>query len=351
MGLILITHDLAVVADMADRIVIMRDGEIVEAGETVSLFRAMRHPYTRALFEASSARSRRGAPGGRRREKPVLEVSQSVRDYALPRRSLFSRPGTFRAVDHVSLAVRRGENVGLVGESGCGKSTLTRAILALDPLQGGSVAIDGRLFHSSGSKTDPTLRRKVQVVFQDPYSSFDPRHRVERLVAEPFHLDPDAPRGAERRRRVEIRPSRRRPAAGRCGQVHPRIFRRSAPAHRHCAGADHRAGTDHPRRGRVGARRVDPRADPRPSRRPLRPAGDLLSLHLPRPVGGARHHRPRACHEGGADRRGRPDGRGLHQSATRLYQEPDRSDARSRTGARRPASGPPDKEEAAHADP
>ncbi len=202
MGLILITHDLAVVAEMANRIVIMRGGEIVEAGETVGLFRAMHHPYTRALFEASSHSPERGtrrATG----PTPVLEVSESVRDYPLPRRSLFSPPGTFRAVDHVSLLVRPGENVGLVGESGCGKSTLTRAILALDPLQGGSVSIDGKPFHSIGSKTDPTLRRKVQVVFQDPYSSFDPRHRVERLVAEPFHLDENAPGRAGRRRRVE----------------------------------------------------------------------------------------------------------------------------------------------------
>ena len=202
MGLILITHDLAVVADMADRIVIMKGGAVVEAGETVSLFRAIKHPYTRALFEASSHRPARSATRSGI-GKPVLDVSASVRDYMLPRRSLFSRPGTFRAVDHVSLAVRRGENVGLVGESGCGKSTLARAILALEPLQGGSVAIDGRPFHARGSRTDPALRRKLQVVFQDPYASFDPRHSVERLVAEPFHLDPDAPRGAERRRRVE----------------------------------------------------------------------------------------------------------------------------------------------------
>jgi peptide/nickel transport system ATP-binding protein len=201
MGLILITHDLAVVADMADRIVIMKAGEIVEKGETVRLFRTMRHPYTKALFAASShvpARSGEALSNGN-----VLTVSEAVRDYPLPRRSLFKAPGRFRAVDHVSLAVRRGENVGLVGESGCGKSTLTRAILALDHLQGGAIAIDGKPFHSKDSTPDPTLRRKVQVVFQDPYSSFDPRHKVERLVAEPFHLDPAAPAGKERRRRVE----------------------------------------------------------------------------------------------------------------------------------------------------
>ncbi|MGN6549895.1 MAG: ABC transporter ATP-binding protein [Pararhizobium sp.] len=201
MGLILITHDLAVVAEMADRIVIMKEGRIIEAGQTLPLFRAMREPYTAALFKASSHVPIR-VPMERLGDH-VLDVRDVVRDYPLPRRSLFASPGRFRAVDHVSLTVRRGENVGLVGESGCGKSTLTRAILGLEPLQGGSVAIGGKPFHSTGSQPDPTLRRKLQVVFQDPYSSFDPRHRVERLVAEPFHLDPEAPGGASRRRRVE----------------------------------------------------------------------------------------------------------------------------------------------------
>ena len=199
-GLILITHDLAVVADMADRIVIMRHGEVVEWGETVALFRTMRHPYTKALFAASSHRPER--PERAPQDDEMLNVTSVVRDYPLARRSLFRKQGHFRAVDHVSLAVRRGENVGLVGESGCGKSTLTRAILALDSIQGGSIAIDGRPF-SGPSATDPSIRRKVQVVFQDPYASFDPRHKVERLVAEPFHLIREAPHGANRRKRVD----------------------------------------------------------------------------------------------------------------------------------------------------
>ncbi|HET7411998.1 MAG TPA: dipeptide ABC transporter ATP-binding protein [Pararhizobium sp.] len=201
MGLILITHDLAVVADMADRIVIMKDGSIVEEGETVRLFRGMRHPYTQALFAASSHRPERA--GRTAAPAAVLDVTDVVRDYALPRRSLFRKASRFRAVDHVSLGIRRGENVGLVGESGCGKSTLTRAILALDQLQDGRIAIEGKPFHSSDSRPDLTLRRKVQVVFQDPYSSFNPRHKVERLIAEPFYLDPQAPTGMERRRKIE----------------------------------------------------------------------------------------------------------------------------------------------------
>ena len=97
------------------------------------------------------------------------------------------RRKTFRAVDEVDFQINRGESVGLVGESGCGKSTLARAVLGLDPLQGGSITIDGENV-VAGELMSVALRRKVQVVFQDPYSSFNPRHKVWRLVSEPMHL-------------------------------------------------------------------------------------------------------------------------------------------------------------------
>ena len=203
MGLILITHDLAVVADMADHIVIMKEGEVVEAGDTLDLFRRMKHPYTKALFEASNHVPARNPVHVDGRGEPVIEVADVVRDYPLPRRSLFRAPGHFRAVDHVSLAISRGENVGLVGESGCGKSTLTRAILALDPIQGGEIRLNGSSFSSKGEGPDRDKRRRVQVVFQDPYSSFNPRHRVDRLIAEPFHLLEKPPEREDRRRRVD----------------------------------------------------------------------------------------------------------------------------------------------------
>ena len=201
MALMLITHDLGVVADIADHIAIMKDGEIVESGETVTLFRNMTHPYSRALFEASDHvpdRTSSQASG----EVPILEVAEVVRDYQLPRTSLFSPPAHFRAVDRVSFTIRRGESLGLVGESGCGKSTLTRAILALDQVQGGTISIDGESI-SAEAEIAHRARRKMQVVFQDPYGSFNPRHRVERLVAEPFHLLSERPSAGERRARVE----------------------------------------------------------------------------------------------------------------------------------------------------
>ncbi|HEY4199127.1 MAG TPA: dipeptide ABC transporter ATP-binding protein [Devosiaceae bacterium] len=202
MGMIFITHDLAVVADLADDIAIMRRGEVVEAGPTAKVFRQLQHPYTQALFEASAHRPAR-LPPQPSAGVPVLAVENVVREYRVPRRSLFARPAAFRAVKDVSLTIARGENVGLVGESGCGKSTLARAIMALEPTQGGRIVIGGDVIDPQHGATFET-RRKMQVVFQDPYGSFDPRQRVDRLVSEPFHLlGSAAPQGAERRKRVD----------------------------------------------------------------------------------------------------------------------------------------------------
>ena len=120
-----------------------------------------------------------------------------VRDYPAGRKGFFGPREWFRAVKGVSFTLHRGESLGLVGESGCGKSTLTRAILGLDALQGGEVRIDGEAVHA-GETVPRHLRARMQVVFQDPYGSFNPRHRVARLVTEPFHLLDSPPKGAAR---------------------------------------------------------------------------------------------------------------------------------------------------------
>jgi len=183
MGLLLITHDLAVVAGRADRVAVMQEGRVVEQGPAAAVFRAPAHPYTRALLAAAThvPEPARAGDGG----VPVLSVEAAVRDYRLPRRGPFAPAGLLRAVDGVSFDVPAGESVGLVGESGCGKSTLARAILGLEPLQGGRIRLGGA---AVGPGMARAVRAAVQVVFQDPFGSFDPRWRVERLVAEPFHL-------------------------------------------------------------------------------------------------------------------------------------------------------------------
>jgi peptide/nickel transport system ATP-binding protein len=198
MALMLITHDLAVVADVADRLAIMRAGEVVEAGPTADVLREMHHPYTRALFAASSHQPDRLA---RLARAPLLQVDGLVREYPGARHGLLRRDPPFRAVRGVSFTLHHGESLGLVGESGCGKSTLTRAILGLEPLQGGSVKIEGEEVRA-GEHMPRALRAKMQVVFQDPYGSFDPRHRVARLVTEPFHLLDRPPSGPARREAV-----------------------------------------------------------------------------------------------------------------------------------------------------
>ncbi len=182
MALMLITHDLAVTARVADRVAVMEQGRIVETNATRSLFETRAHPYTRALFAASTHQPQRHS---RIEPEPLLQVREAVRDYRLPRRTVFGKVPMFRAVNKVSFTLNRGESLGLVGESGCGKSTLTRAILGLEPLQGGEIRMQDRAIHPSMSND---LRRQMQVVFQDPFGSFNPRHTVRRIITEPFHL-------------------------------------------------------------------------------------------------------------------------------------------------------------------
>ncbi len=195
MSLLLITHDLAVVAEMADRIAVMQRGEIVETGPTATVLAERRHPYTRALFAASSHVPDRQAETA---PEPLLTVENVLRTYPGQGQG-FRRGPPVAAVNGVSFDLHKGESLGLVGESGSGKSTLTRAILGLDPVQGGDIRLFGQ---SIIPQMSSALRAGIQVVFQDPYGSFNPRWRVERLVAEPFHLLPDAPKGTDRRARV-----------------------------------------------------------------------------------------------------------------------------------------------------
>ncbi|MEM7711686.1 MAG: dipeptide ABC transporter ATP-binding protein, partial [Pseudomonadota bacterium] len=171
MALLLITHDLGVVAGLADRVAVMKDGEIVEHGPTETLFRTHAHPYTCDLLAASQPAPRHVTEAS---PTPVLEAAGITRSY-----------GAVTAVDRVSFTLHAGESLGLVGESGCGKSTLAGALLGLEDIQGGAITLHGRPGGIAMTRAD---RARLSVVFQDPYGSFDPRWPVHRIVTEPFHL-------------------------------------------------------------------------------------------------------------------------------------------------------------------
>ena len=201
MGLLFITHDLAVVSELTDRVAVLHEGRVVEQGATSALLHQPQDAYTRKLIAASQLSPKR--EGVRNVEdRQVLEASNIVREYPRKRRSLFRVPPPLRAVDGVSLRVQAGETVGLVGESGSGKSSFLKVVLALQRAQSGELRLLGEAFPCTSRVDMRRLRRAVQVVFQDPVSSFDGRWPVARIIAEPFHLLETAPTGAERRRRV-----------------------------------------------------------------------------------------------------------------------------------------------------
>ena len=197
LALILITHDLAVVSNVVDKIVVMNQGRIVEHGSVRDVFGNPQNAYTDMLVEASVltqlTRHTEANQGADRdgvttaSTQPLLTVNDLVCEYRVRRQSWLGVSKRFRAVDQVSFSINTGECVGLVGESGCGKSTLTRALLGLMPIHAGSISLLGENI-SNAAQLSRKARQLMQVVFQDPYGSFNPRHKVQRLVAEPLHV-------------------------------------------------------------------------------------------------------------------------------------------------------------------
>ncbi|TIV87594.1 MAG: dipeptide ABC transporter ATP-binding protein [Mesorhizobium sp.] len=196
-AIILITHDMGVVAEMADRVAVMRDGRIVEAGPVLDIFERPQADYTRELLAAVprlgafagtdapprvTATSRPPVPDG---EAPVLSVKKLVVDYGASSSLFRRRASEAPAVQDVSFEIRPGRTLGLVGESGSGKSTTGKAVLGLVPFAG-SVIIGGTSIHGLSAAAMRPVRRAAQMIFQDPYASLDPRMTVGAAIAEPL---------------------------------------------------------------------------------------------------------------------------------------------------------------------
>ncbi len=213
MSVLFITHDMGVVAEIADRTVVMYDGQVVEAGATEGIFRSANHPYTRALLSAvpklgsmkAFARPLRfpivdratglsdqpteTADTVRRAEQPLLEVSGLTTRFEIRSGLLGKVHGRVHAVENVSFKLHGGETLALVGESGCGKSTTGRSVLRLTEPLSGSITLQG----AEILKLDPAelreQRRHMQMVFQDPFASLNPRMTVGASIAQPLMIN------------------------------------------------------------------------------------------------------------------------------------------------------------------
>lgn len=198
---LMISHDLGVMASVADRVMVMYQGNQMEIGESAEVFSNPQDPYTMSLIDSSSfSQSTRGAAENKAvTEEPVDNIVE-VKDISL---SFKQKRGTTRKVlDNISLDVRRGETLGLVGESGCGKTTLARTIAGLINPSEGSVTFDGNDISEVSGKAWREQRKRVQVVFQDPFGSLNPKRRVGSIVGDPFRIHGVAS-GKERQRRVQ----------------------------------------------------------------------------------------------------------------------------------------------------
>jgi microcin C transport system ATP-binding protein len=199
MALLIITHDLSIVRRVADRVCVMTQGEIVEAGPTRSIFERPTHPYTRHLL---AAEPKGGAPAADPTAS-VLAEAADLRVWFPIRRGLLRRTsGHVKAVDGVSLSLPAGTTLGIVGESGSGKSTLGLALLRLIRAEG-RIRFDGEEIGPWPQRRLRPLRRQMQIVFQDPFSSLSPRLSVAQIVAEGLLVHEPRMSPAERRRRVE----------------------------------------------------------------------------------------------------------------------------------------------------
>jgi peptide/nickel transport system ATP-binding protein len=228
MSVLFITHDMGVVAEIADRTVVLYDGEPVETGETAGIFTAPAHPYTRALLAAvpqlgsmaEHARPRRFPTVDKAtgmadvpeetpdtvvaHGRPLLEVSNLTTRFDIRAGLLGGLSGRVHAVENVSFSIQAGETLALVGESGCGKSTIGRSIVRLVEPRSGSIMVDGEDVLALDGTRLRELRRHLQIIFQDPFASLNPRQSVGVAIAEPLIAHGLADRSGAKDRVAEL---------------------------------------------------------------------------------------------------------------------------------------------------
>jgi peptide/nickel transport system ATP-binding protein len=184
MSLWFISHDLALVSNIADRVAIMQQGKIVESGVLAEVFNNPRHPYTRKLLDALPSISHIAEENGSAAQPKLMELSHFSCYYPI-RRGLFKRiAGYVKAVDDVSFEIRKGKTLALVGESGCGKTTLGKSLLSLLPKTSGEVTVDSLALGDLQGEELRKYRANLQIIFQDPYSSMNPRMLVRDIIGE-----------------------------------------------------------------------------------------------------------------------------------------------------------------------
>ncbi|TPK57941.1 ABC transporter ATP-binding protein [Mesorhizobium sp. B2-4-19] len=178
-----VSHDLAVVAQIADRIVVLKGGEVQEAGTTAQILSAAQHPYTRELLAAFEPKPRQAHADADAGTKPLLRIDNVTAGYGSLRADGLP---LIRAVNSVSLVVEKGRNLGVIGESGCGKSTLARVIAGIHPAAAGDIVFDGRQLERAAGKRSQDELREMQIVFQYADTALNPAKPVEDIISRPL---------------------------------------------------------------------------------------------------------------------------------------------------------------------